>query len=171
MLRVRSLARAAPLGARLASSCGAKESLIAANTRLLNAITAGDFATYRELCASDGTCIEPETSGQIVRGTKFHQHYFDLPSDGPSPPKTTTLTDMTVRVCGAGKMGFVTYNRLTQSGVDVAVAQVAPWPHGLMRLSLAIALERRSIHYLAQETRVWENADGGWRQVHFHKSS
>lgn len=124
MLRVRSLARAAPLGARLASSCGAKESLIAANTRLLNAITAGDFATYRELCASDGTCIEPETSGQIVRGTKFHQHYFDLPSEGPSAPKTTTLTDMTVRVCAAGKMGFVTYNRLTQAGLDVSVAQV-----------------------------------------------
>ena len=40
-------------------------------------------------------------------------------------------------------MGVVTYNRMTQKGWEVTVAQ---------------------------ETRVWEKRDGKWLHTHFHKS-
>ena len=40
-------------------------------------------------------------------------------------------------------MGMITYNRVTQRGGEVSVAQ---------------------------ETRVWEKREGRWAHVHFHKS-
>lgn len=40
-------------------------------------------------------------------------------------------------------MGFLAYNRVTQQGLKTAVAQ---------------------------ETRIWEQRDGRWQMVHFHKS-
>jgi hypothetical protein len=49
--------------------------------------------------------------------------------------------DVQVRVCG--DMGLLAYNRITQRGANVTVAQ---------------------------ETRVWEKKDGKWIHVHFHKS-
>jgi hypothetical protein len=99
---------------------------------------------YASLCSAGLSCIEPETSGQIVKGLKFHEHYFALPPAKADQPahKTTTLTDLQVRV--SGDMGFVTYNRVTQTGLATSVAQ---------------------------ETRIWERtAAGDWVQVHFHKS-
>jgi hypothetical protein len=107
---------------------------------------AGDWATYSSLCHPDGTCIEAETMGQVVRGLDFHKHYFDLPAnpDSASAPSNITVCDLHARVCPKGVMGFVTYNRLNQSGIASS---------------------------LAQETRIWEkNSEGHWKQVHFHKS-
>ena len=143
MLRaIATRARSAPVLRRAMSGCAHTDSLLAANRALLDAIGAGDFAAYNSLCASDITCIEPETLGTIVTGTRFHEHYFDLPSS-PAPAKTTHLLNVVGKCCSAGKMGVVTYNRLVQTGVECS---------------------------LSQETRVWEQDNGEWKQIHFHKS-
>jgi ketosteroid isomerase-like protein len=118
--------------------------LVAQTHELIAAISAGDFNKYASFCAAGLSCIEPETAGQIIKGLKFHEHYFTLPAgDGPPVHKTTTLTDLQVRA--SGDMGFVTYNRVTQTG---------------------------SMTSVAQETRIWERSSstGEWVQVHFHKS-
>merc|ERR1712194_184266 len=117
-------ARARPITSAAAAS-DHKKDLIAITEKLLSAIGSGDFATYSSLCHDESTCIEPETLGQIVHGLDFHKHYFDLPSDPSNPPAPSniTLCDVNVRVCPKGVMGFVTYNRLGQSGVTSSLAQ------------------------------------------------
>jgi hypothetical protein len=143
MLRIatRGILRAPAFSRAL--SCAHTESLLAANGSLLDAIGAGDFATYNKLCSSDITCIEPETLGTIITGTNFHEHYFNMPSPSAPPAKTTHLLNVVAKCCSAGKMGVVTYNRLVQSGGECS---------------------------LSQETRVWEQEAGEWKQIHFHKS-
>lgn len=112
---------------------------------LVRAATSGDFKSYAALNSPSSTCIEPETKGNIISGLAFHKHYFDLPPPTiKQPPAQTTLTNIRAKVCCKGQMGFVTYNRVSQNGSDVSVAQ---------------------------ETRIWEkNASNEWVQVHFHKS-
>jgi len=111
---------------------------------LVRAATSGNFAAYKALNSPTSTCIEPETRGNIISGLAFHEHYFSLPADPNQAPSQTTLTNVRAKVCCESKMGFVTYNRVTQRGVDVSVAQ---------------------------ETRIWEKDSADeWVQVHFHKS-
>lgn len=122
----------------------AEEELIDINRSLLTAISSGDWKTYSELVSADATCIEPETSKQIVSGLEFHKFYFDLPGDPTvkQEPKNTTMSDIHAKVVGS--LGYLTYNRVTQVGLKTSVAQ---------------------------ETRCWEkNKEGQWRMTHFHKS-
>ena len=122
-----------------------EEELIAANRALLAAISAGDWTKYAELVSADSTCIEPETSKQVMSGLDFHKFYFDLPADPAAKPepKNTTMADIHAKVVGS--LGYLAYNRVTQVGLKTNVAQ---------------------------ETRCWERSrkDGKWRMVHFHKS-
>jgi ketosteroid isomerase-like protein len=118
--------------------------LLALTQRLLDAIAAGDWPTYEELCAPDLTAFEPEACGQLVEGLAFHRFYFDLAD--PSIRRQTTMTSPRVRVMG--DVAVVTYGRVNQrAGADGV-------PH-----STAFA-----------ETRVWQRQDGRWRHVHFHRS-
>ena len=54
------------------------EEVLAATRRLLDAVAAADWKTYKELVADDITCFEPEAQGQLVAGLPFHKFYFDL---------------------------------------------------------------------------------------------
>ncbi len=122
----------------------AEDELVSINRSLLTAIASGDWKTYAELVSPEATCIEPETSKQIVSGLDFHKFYFDLPGDTTvkPEPKNTTMADVHVKVVGS--LGYLVYNRVTQVGLKTAVAQ---------------------------ETRCWEkNMEGKWRMTHFHKS-
>ena len=49
------------------------QELIQLNQRLLDAIAAGDWATYQELCDPSLTAFEPEACGQLVEGMPFHK--------------------------------------------------------------------------------------------------
>lgn len=85
--------------------------LVAATKELLAAVDKGDYAAYEKLCSPTITCIEPETAGNVIQGLAFHKHYFTLPPStppAPRPHKTTTLANVTARVCCEAKMGFVT---------------------------------------------------------------
>jgi ketosteroid isomerase-like protein len=122
----------------------ARDELLALNQRLLDAIAAGDWATYTELCADDLTAFEPEACGQLIEGLPFHQFYFNLPNRGQR--KQVTMAAPRVRVMG--EVAVVTYVRVNQSAGPDAMPQSTA----------------------SDETRVWQLQAGRWRHVHFHRS-
>jgi ketosteroid isomerase-like protein len=121
------------------------DELVRLNQRLLDSITAGDWATYEELCDPSLTAFEPEAPGQLVEGLEFHRFYFDL--GGVGGRHQTTMCGPRVRLLGDAAV--VSYVRLIQRlGPDGGPVTVA-----------------------TAETRVWERRDGRWRHVHFHRSA
>jgi calcium/calmodulin-dependent protein kinase (CaM kinase) II len=118
--------------------------VLALTQRLLDAIAAGDWPTYEELCAPDLTAFEPEACGHLVEGLAFHRFYFDLPARPAR--RQTTLAAPRVRLLG--DVAVVTYVRLNQQADPDGVPHAAAFA----------------------ETRVWQRHDGRWRHVHFHRS-
>jgi calcium/calmodulin-dependent protein kinase (CaM kinase) II len=119
--------------------------LLQLNQRLLDAISQGDWATYQELCDPSLTSIEPEAPGQIVEGLRFHRFYFDL--GGIHGRHQTTMTSPHVHMLG--DVAVIAYVRLIQRlGTDGAAVTVA-----------------------TAETRVWQQRDGRWLHIHFHRSA
>jgi ketosteroid isomerase-like protein len=118
--------------------------LLRLNQRLLDCITAGDWATYEELCDPSLTAVEPEAPGQVVEGLSFHRFYFDL--GGVRGRHQTTMASPRVRLMG--DVAVIAYVRLTQ--------RVGP--------------EGGPVTVATAETRVWQRRDGRWRHVHFHRS-
>ena len=122
----------------------ARDELLGLTQRLLDAIAAGDWAKYTELCADDLTAFEPEACGQLIEGLPFHQFYFNLPNRG----RRTQATMAAPRVRVMGDVAVVTYVRVNQSAGPDAVPQSTAF----------------------DETRVWQLQAGRWRHVHFHRS-
>jgi calcium/calmodulin-dependent protein kinase (CaM kinase) II len=120
------------------------DELITLTQQLLAAIAAGDWETYKRLCAPDLTAFEPEAPGQRVEGLAFHRYYFDL--GGVKGPHQTTLCQPHVR--RMGEVAVVTYARLVQK----------------------LDREGRPSTTTSVETRVWQRIDGRWVHVHFHRS-
>jgi calcium/calmodulin-dependent protein kinase (CaM kinase) II len=125
------------------------EEVLAANHRLLDAIAAADWKTYRDLVADDITCFEPEAKGQLVEGLPFHKFYFDLAGDRSrnSSHVTTTLAAPKVRMVG-NDVAIVAYVRLVQK-LDAAGSPTVS---------------------SGEETRIWVRTANGWKHVHFHRS-
>ena len=117
--------------------------------RLLDAVVAGDWETYRDMVADDVTCFEPEARGQLVAGLPFHEFYFRLAGGRPRSPAqvTTTLASPVVR----------------QLGTDVAVI-------AYVRLTQKLDASGAAVTASCEETRVWQRLDGRWKHVHFHRS-
>jgi len=125
------------------------EEVLAATRRLLDAIAAADWKTYKELVADDITCFEPESRGQIVEGLPFHKFYFDLASGTTKATAhvTTTLASPVIKMLG-NEAAVVCYVRLVQK-LDAAGSPVVS---------------------ASEETRVWARMASGWKNVHFHRS-
>jgi ketosteroid isomerase-like protein len=124
----------------------AAQELLDLSQQLLEAIAAGDWATYEQLCDPTLSCFEPEARGHLVEGLEFHKFYFDL----GAPSKTLKVTTMAaphVRLLG-DEAAVISYVRLNQR-VD---SNGAPFVSAV------------------EETRVWERIDGEWKHVHFHRS-
>jgi calcium/calmodulin-dependent protein kinase (CaM kinase) II len=119
------------------------DQLLQLNQRLLDSITAGDWATYQELCDPTLTAFEPEAVGQLVQGMEFHRFYFDL--RGMPGHHNTTMCSPHVRLLG--DVAVLSYIRLIQR-----LGETGPVTLGF------------------EETRVWQRQDGRWRHVHFHRS-
>jgi len=114
------------------------------NKQLLDSIAKGDWKTYEELCDPSLTAFEPEARGHLIKGLDFHRFYFDLGvAEGA---RNTTMASAKVRLMG--EVAVVTYIRLVQyvdeSGVPI------------------------TSHF--EETRIWQQQDGRWQHVHFHRS-
>jgi calcium/calmodulin-dependent protein kinase (CaM kinase) II len=131
--------------------------LLEINQRLLDAIAAGDWAVYTELCDESLTAFEPEAKGHLVTGLEFHRIYFDLPR--PVAPPTSTMQSPQVRLLG-DDVAVVTYVRLVQrviaSGEGYGASASTP---------------SRVETLATEETRVWQRQDDRWRHVHFHRSA
>ena len=121
------------------------EELLALNQKLLDAIAAGDWPAYQDLCAADLTALESESHGLLVRGLPFHRFYFDL--GGIRGRHQTTMSSPRVRVLG-----------------DVAVVSY-------VRLIQRVGPEGGPVTVATAETRVWQRRDGRWRHVHFHRTA
>lgn len=117
--------------------------LVALTQRLLDSISAGDWATYAELCDASLTAFEPEAPGQLVQGLDFHRFYFDL--GGIRGPHRTTICSPHVRLMG--DVAVVSYARLVQR-LDSGTATTAA----------------------SNETRVWQRQGGRWKHMHFHRT-
>jgi calcium/calmodulin-dependent protein kinase (CaM kinase) II len=118
--------------------------LLQLNQRLLDSITAGDWATYQELSDPSLTSLEPESLGNLVEGLAFHRYYFDL--GGVRGRHQTTMCHPHVRLMG-----------------DVAVITC-------MRLVQRVGPDGNPVTMGNAETRVWQRQGGRWRHVHFHRS-
>jgi calcium/calmodulin-dependent protein kinase (CaM kinase) II len=114
------------------------------NRRLLESIAQGDWESYEALCDPSITCFEPEGRGHLVKGLDFHRFYFSLGvGDGP---RTTTMASPKVRLMG--EVAVVTYIRLVQHLDESSAPATSTY----------------------EETRVWQQQDGRWRHVHFHRT-
>lgn len=120
------------------------QDVLALNQKLLNAIFAGDWNTYVQLCDEGITCFEPEARGHLVTGMPFHKYYFDLP--GGSSPKQVTMAQPDVRIIG--DVAILCYVRLTQS----------------------LNADKAPVTGAVEETRIWQKKNGAWKHIHFHRS-
>ena len=118
--------------------------LLQLNQKLLDAITAKDWAVYQQLSDASLTAFEPEACGNLVESMPFHQFYFQL--GGGSRPGLVTMVQPHVRIME--DVAVVCYVRLIQSMGETGPQTVA-----------------------FEETRVWHRISDSWKQVHFHRSS
>lgn len=119
--------------------------LLDANQRLLDAIVAGDWDVYAELCDPTLTAFEPESRGNLVAGLEFHRFYFEL--GGVDGPCNVTMASPQVR----------------ELGPDAAVVSY-------VRLVQRLDADGAPVTRPCEETRVWRRIDGAWKHVHFHRS-
>lgn len=124
----------------------AAQELLELSQRLLDAIAAGDWETYEELCDPTLSCFEPEAGGHLVEGLEFHKFYFELGAPSATP-KVTTMAAPHVRLIG-DEAAVVCYVRLNQRVNATGEPYVSA----------------------VEETRVWERIEGEWKHVHFHRS-
>ncbi len=121
------------------------EEVLAASRKLLSCIDAGNWGEYVKLCDESITCFEPEALGHLVSGLPFHEFYFKLPAS--NSPRQSTMASPQVRVLSETS-ALVTYVRVVQKldsqGSPVSVA--------------------------GMETRVWQQVEGTWLHVHFHRT-
>jgi calcium/calmodulin-dependent protein kinase (CaM kinase) II len=123
----------------------AEAELLQLTQKLLDAIAAGDWETYKGLCDPSLTAFEPEAPGQLVQGLNFHRFFFDL--GGVRGRHQTTICSPHVRLLG--DMAIVSYARLVQKVGD----------------------DGEAVTVLTMETRVWRREGDGWKHIHFHRST
>jgi len=124
---------------------GTNEMLLRLNQQLLGAIDTGDWETYSSLCDPTITAFEPEGVGSLVEGMPFHQFYFQR--EVTSGRHQSSISSAQVRMLG-DDVAVVTYVRLVQ---------------------LEDRRGRLSTRAF-EETRVWQQQEGHWKHVHFHRS-
>lgn len=61
------------LGGSSSSAGELERHLLSLTQRLLDAIVAGDYETYQELCDPSLSAFEPEAAGCLVQGLEFHE--------------------------------------------------------------------------------------------------
>lgn len=125
------------------SEATAVQELLAVSRRLLEAIDKQDWAEYKDLCDPTITAFEPEAIGHLVGGLPFHEFYFQ---DRGGPRRQSTISSPHVRLMGDAAV--VSYVRLTQRAED----------------------NGSYVSAAAEETRVWQRQQGGWKHVHFHRT-
>ena len=118
--------------------------LLELSQQLLDSVDRQDWETYTRLCDPSLSAFEPEGIGHLIEGMPFHQFYFEM--EGTGRAKQSTISSPQVRMLG--DVAIVTYVRLVQRVNADGSAPTAA----------------------AEETRVWQQQNGEWKHVHFHRS-
>ncbi len=128
------------------------EEVINMNQKLLNSIASGDYKTYSDLCAEDFTCVEPESSGMLIKGLDFHKYYFDLAS--------TSSQDKT----------FSGFHQIHMSNPHVRILGDTAAVITYVRVDQVLNTTSIPVTKTTSETRIWEQRNGRLVHIHFHKS-
>lgn len=129
---------------RTNSSMPVDDQLLELSQQLLDSIDGQDWDTYAELCDETLTAFEPEAVGSLVAGMDFHEFYFK--QEGVGGTKRSTISSPDVRLLG-----------------DVAVVCY-------IRLVQRVESDGSFTTTAFEETRIWQQQDGRWQHVHFHRS-
>ena len=120
------------------------ETLTRITKQLLDAIDTGDWEAYQDFCDPTLSAFEPEATGHMVEGMDFHETYFANPSN--SVARKSSIRSPHLRLLG--DTAVVSYVRLVQS----------------------ISADGQHSTSSFEETRVWQQIEGTWKHVHFHRS-
>jgi len=115
----------------------------AALMSLLHAVQKADIDTYLNRVSEQVTCFEPETRGHLLRGIGLHR--FLVEKAAPVQTYHIELIDPVIRV--AGNMAFAAYT-----------------------LHLTEIQDTTETIHSENVTRIFQNEDGNWRMIHFHRS-
>lgn len=129
--------------------CSARDrDILAVNQAMLESVVRGDWNTYASFCSDDLSCFEAETNGVLAEGLPFHRYYFELPGDAESAPAPVNVSMARPHLRWLAEDAVVvSYTRLTQR-----LANGDP------------------ITASCTETRIWQQQQGRWKQVHVHRS-
>lgn len=130
--------------------------VLAFSQLLLDAISAGDWAAYANLCSPSMTCFEPEHEEGIVRGLEFHAGAFEA---GAKSRASAALAGQPVRWTAS----FMLEPEVRFLGPRAALVTY-------VRLVRPISKEGDQTIKRVAETRVWELSPRGWRLAHLHRS-
>jgi len=122
-----------------------EQELLELSKELLTSIDEGDWEAYSNLCDPTITAFEPEGVGSLVEGMPFHQFYFQR--EATSGRHQSSISSAQVRMLG-DDVAVVTYIRLVQ------------------REDHRGRLSTRGF----EESRIWQQQEGHWKHVHFHRS-
>lgn len=124
------------------------QEILAINQAMLDCVVTGDWHGYASTCDSSLSCFEAETNGVLAEGLDFHRFYFPSSSDPASEPGHVNVTMARPHVRWLSEeAAVVSYTRLTQREADGDF-----------------------ITSSCCETRVWQQFQGTWKQVHVHRS-
>ena len=124
--------------------------ILAINQAMLECVINGDWQGYANSCSESVSCFEAETNGILVEGLPFHRFYF--PSTAPEHngvgAKSVQVTMARPHLRWLNETAVVvSYTRLVQRLVDGDFVTSS-----------------------CCETRIWQQLDGRWQQVHVHRS-
>lgn len=126
--------------------------ILSLNQHLLECVLSGDWSAYAGLCSNDLSCFEAETQGVLVEGLDFHQFYFS-----PTPAGNNRAQDTTPK-----------------AQVTMARPHVRWLGNDAVILSYTRLVQRLDSGEFSSssccETRVWQNINDQWKQVHVHRS-
>lgn len=126
------------------------QEILAINQAMLDCVVNGDWHGYARTCDSSLSCFEAETNGVLAEGLEFHRFYFPSttnPSDGAgAAPVNVTMARPHLRWLSDTAV-VLSYTRLTQRQCDGDFITAS-----------------------CCETRIWQQIDGAWKQVHVHRS-
>ena len=125
--------------------------ILALNQAMLESVMQGDWQAYSAVCCPSISCFEADAKGHLVEGLAFHQFYF--PSQPANQEEGSDSAKVTVTMASphlrwlSDHAVVLSYTRLVQR-----------YSHG------------EAVTTSCNETRIWQQLDGSWKQVHMHRS-
>ena len=124
------------------------QEILAINQAMLESVAAGDWENYSKVCSPEISCFEAESEGHLVEGHAFHRYYFDQASQNPSGPSPVNVT-----------MARPHLRWLSDNAVVVSYTRLTQTIHNGEPITTRCC-----------ETRIWQQSEGTWLQVHVHRS-